>query len=149
MTELAKLFDDVDLFHGIPYADVKLLSGYFQLIDTKKNQLLFSEGEPGNAMYIILEGKVQVGKILDNKIQPLAVEGKGKVLGEMSLLDGEVRSATCTVTEAGNIAIMTQDAFARLEKDHPALALRFLKLIVRLVSRRLRMTTGRLSQLLT
>ncbi len=147
MSKLASLFDDVDLFHGMPYADVELLAGYFQLIDTQRDQYLFKEGEPGDAMYIVLEGKVQVIKSFNDKLQPVALEGKGKVLGEMALLDGEARSATCQAMDKARVAILTHETFARLEKEHPALALRFLKRIVRLVSRRLRMTTGRLSAL--
>lgn len=146
MTKLASLFDTIDLFYGMPFADVELLSGYFQVLDKKQSDVLFREGEAGDALYIVLDGKVQVSKLADGADHPVSVENAGKVLGEMALLDGEARSATCTMLKAGSVAIMTRDAFARLEKEHPAVALRFLKLVVKLVSRRLRMTTGRLAQ---
>lgn len=144
MSKLAALFDDIDLFNGMPYAEVDLLAGYCQILDTQRDQLLFQEGEPGDALYIVLEGKVQVNKMIHDKPQPVSVEGKGKVLGEMALLDGEARSATCRTLDKARVVVLTREAFARMEKEHPALALHFLKLIMRLVSRRLRMMTGKL-----
>ncbi len=62
-----------------------------------RGDVIFAEGEPGDRMYVILDGKVKLGqKSVDGRESLLAVLGPGEVFGELSLFDPGPRTATAT-----------------------------------------------------
>ena len=62
-----------------------------------RSGVIFSEGEPGDRMYVILDGKVKLGQTSpDGRESLLAVLGPGEVFGELSLFDPGPRTATAT-----------------------------------------------------
>ena len=67
-----------------------------------RGDAIFTEGEPGDRMYVILDGKVKLGQTsTDGRESLLAVLGPGEVFGELSLFDPGPRTATATaVTDA-------------------------------------------------
>jgi len=66
----------------------------------------------------------------------------GRGLGEMSMVDKEPRSATVIVVEPAVLAVLTQESFALITRDKPALAANILLKIAQLLSQRLRYTSG-------
>lgn len=72
-----------------------------------KGQDLFLEGEPGDRMFVITEGKVKLGHTAsDGRESLLAILGPGELLGELSLFDPGPRTATATaLTDATLIAL--------------------------------------------
>lgn len=67
-----------------------------------RGSVIFSEGEPGDRMYVVLEGKVKLGQTsVDGRESLLTVLGPGEIFGELSLFDPGPRTATATaVTDA-------------------------------------------------
>lgn len=62
-----------------------------------RGDVIFAEGEPGDRMYVILDGKVKLGQTsVDGRESLLAVLGPGEVFGELSLFDPGPRTATAT-----------------------------------------------------
>jgi len=62
-----------------------------------RSGIIFSEGEPGDRMYVVLDGKVKLGHTSpDGRESLLAVLGPGEVFGELSLFDPGPRTATAT-----------------------------------------------------
>ncbi len=96
--------------------------------------IIIRQGEPGDCMYEIQEGQVEVIKEKDGKEIQLAVLGKGDFFGEMAIFDREVRSAT--VRAKGEVRALTIDkrSFLRRITGDPSLAFR----IVERMSRRIR-----------
>ena len=78
----------------------------------------------------------------------LAVIRAGAAVGEMSMLDGEPRYATCTAIDAVEFAVLTRQAVAALIKDHPGVGAKLLVKITQLLAQRLRNTTQQLTRLL-
>jgi CRP/FNR family transcriptional regulator, cyclic AMP receptor protein len=101
---------------------------------------LFQEGDEGNEMYIILEGKAMISKFIPGAgEEALAILERGDFFGEMALIDGEPRSADARAY-AGPLTVLTLDqAMVReiLAMD-PHAALEFMQLLCRLVANRLR-----------
>lgn len=60
----------------------------------KDGAIVFREGDPGDGMYIVLEGRVKIFRTHDGREANLAVLGRDEFFGEMSLLDHQPRSAT-------------------------------------------------------
>ena len=103
------------------------------------NTFLFMEGEPGDQMYIIRKGLVRISKREGSHTATLAELGSGSILGEMSLLDQQPRSATAKTLEATEVVVIDQTMLANTYKSLPA----WLTSIIRMVVQRLREATAR------
>ena len=97
-------------------------------------EVIIRQGEVGNCMYVIQEGKVEVLIKEDGKEIQLAVRGEGDFIGEMAIFDRDVRSAT--IRAVGQVRILTIDKMNFLRRIHedPSLAFR----IVETMSHRIR-----------
>jgi Na+/H+ antiporter len=82
---------------------------------------LFREGEKGDSMFVIARGAVHVVKEIEGREIVLDVLGGGDILGEMSLLTGEPRTATIRAATTVTVGQIKADAFHRLMEDHPQL----------------------------
>ena len=110
---------------------------------------IIREGDGGDFMLMVLEGKVEVHK-LDrwNTPQPLAVVEAGRTLGEMSMIDGAPRFATCVALESSLVAVLDRESLARIIVEQPLLGAKILMELVLMLSQRLRTTSERLLGLL-
>ncbi|MGH8672650.1 MAG: cyclic nucleotide-binding domain-containing protein, partial [Burkholderiales bacterium] len=139
------LLSEVELFNDFDRHEIESLSNYVQAYSAQPGCVVFEEGGAGNYMCVLLSGRVEVYK--DNGTNPgvvVSTETRGRTIGEMALIDGERRSATCIVTEAATLALLTKDNFARITTERPAIAVKLLLKLSRLLSRRLRVVSGRL-----
>jgi len=111
---------------------------------------LFQYGDPGDKLFIILEGKVRISRELAGMgEEALAVLGPGEVFGEMSLLDESPRSADSRVQERCRALVITKESFDDLLFIHKDLAYEVLWNCVRILSVRLRETNEKLAFLTT
>jgi len=107
-----------------------------------EGEVLFEEGTTGRELYIIQEGDLGVYKDTSEGPVELAVIGKGGIIGEMSLLDKQPRSATIKAVSKSQVAIVNEKVFqAALEK-----APMWLTSIVKIVVSRLRDANKRVDQ---
>jgi CRP/FNR family transcriptional regulator, cyclic AMP receptor protein len=111
---------------------------------------LFQYGDPGDKLYIILEGKVRISReVAGMGEEALAVLGAGEVFGEMALLDESPRSAGALAHERCRLLVITKDAFDDLLFLHKDLAYEVLWSCVRMLATRLRETNDKLTFLST
>ena len=88
------------LFHRASKEVLDKLAAFTFHKNYKAGEVIFEEGQTGNGMFIVAEGKVEVLKNLESgNPQQLAVLGKGEVFGEMALLDELPRSASVRARE--------------------------------------------------
>ncbi len=100
-------------------------------------------------MLMIIEGRVEVMKRDRwNTRQAIAVVDAGKTLGEMSMIDGEPRFATCIADQPTMIAVLNRENLARIIVEQPMLGAKILMEFVLMLSQRLRATSTRLVGLL-
>ena len=86
------------LFHGVDPDDVKALANDFEVFVAPRATALFNEGEPGDSLYIVLAGKVQLSRRAPGGGKNLvAIYGPSDQFGELSLFDPGPRTATATV----------------------------------------------------
>jgi CRP-like cAMP-binding protein len=83
-----------------------------------------------------------------NTSQLLASVDAGRTLGEMSMIDGEPRFATCLAAEPTLIAVLDRESLARIIVEQPLLGAKILMELVLMLSQRLRATSKRLLGLL-
>ena len=120
------------------------LLGHLTLADAARTQVLFSEGERGETMNLLLEGKVKISRASnDGRENVLAVLGPGEVFGELSLFDPGPRTATATA--------LTEVAYASLDHSElrPWLANtpEAAEMLLQVLARRLRRTNSALADL--
>jgi CRP-like cAMP-binding protein len=86
----------------------------------KPNEYIFKDGDPGQTMFIIIEGKVEISKILGDHKTALAVLEKGSIFGEMAIIDREPRSATAMTLANSTLLEISREMFDdRLSKVPP------------------------------
>jgi CRP-like cAMP-binding protein len=129
----------------LSWKEIESLAKYLNVSRRAKGATIFDEGAKEAYMCIIVRGSVNVikndatqhGKVLSRI-------GKGKTFGEMVLFDGEPRSATIVSADNTILLILTSQNLDRLMKEIPALAAKLLLKLGKLLSQRLRMTSGML-----
>jgi CRP/FNR family transcriptional regulator, cyclic AMP receptor protein len=106
----------------------------------RPGQLLFREGEPGDAMYVVLEGQVMISKFIPGAgEEALAFLERGDYFGEMALIDNQPRSADAKAHEGGAVVLtLPREVVAGLLDIHKVSSLRLLKILCGLVAKRLR-----------
>lgn len=140
----AELLDETGLFEGMAWGELEVLGRHMAVHEADPGHLLFTEGEAGSGMFILVRGKIETFKDGEQGQAVIAIDGSGKAIGEMALIDGEPRSATCIVRETSLLLTLTRDGFDKLSRMHPAIGLRLAVRLAKLLSRRLRATSGRL-----
>jgi len=107
---------------------------------------IFSEGDAGDAMYIVLGGRVVISKFLTGAgIEALAVLGRGEIFGEMALIDRLPRSADAVAHEEGAVVLsVPPEVLHGLLDIEKFSSVRLLKLLCGLIARRVRATDDKL-----
>jgi CRP-like cAMP-binding protein len=147
-SDLAAILDllaGVELFDGLDGTELRALGAHLLLREFGAGDAVFREGDPGDWMGILVSGEIHVRKEADTRdTRVVAIESRRRAIGEMALVDGEPRSATCIAAMASSLLVLSRESFRRLGRERPALALEEMHRIARLISRRLRTTSGRL-----
>jgi CRP-like cAMP-binding protein len=132
-----------EFFNDLTSAELNTLAGFVELRAFRAGERVFLEGDSATWMAFVVEGKFSITKQGTSQ-QPISVtrEFKSRILGEMALLDGENRSATCTTASVAKLIVMSAAEFERMSNTVPGLALKILRDIAKLVSRRLRVASG-------
>jgi CRP/FNR family transcriptional regulator, cyclic AMP receptor protein len=134
-------------------AEADLLGASMLRVRAQPGQLLIAEGEASDWMMMLLSGTVDVGKRKvgadsddqeQGDITRLAVIKQGAVIGEMSMLDGEPRYASCRALSQVEAAVLTRAAVARLIASHPTVGAKLLVKLTQLLAQRLRNTSNQL-----
>ena len=137
LIDLAALRQNSVLFTALSDADAWELIRLSRQESAPTRHAVFQVGQPGDSLHIVLEGRVKVSLLSEEgKEAILSILGAGEVFGEMSLFDGEPRSATVTTMEPCRFMVLRRQVFLPfLEKRIHVM----LELIAE-VSRRLRAT---------
>jgi CRP-like cAMP-binding protein len=94
----------------------------------KKDNMILIEEEIGSTMFIILDGRVKISRISDDGREViLSILSEGDFFGEMSILDGQNRSANVVTLEDSKIMVIRREDFLQMLHDYPQIAINLLK----------------------
>jgi CRP-like cAMP-binding protein len=94
----------------------------------KKDNMVLIEEEVGSTMFIILAGRVKISRISDEGREViLSILIDGDFFGEMSILDGQTRSANAVTLEDTELIIIRRENFLQILHDYPQIAINLLK----------------------
>jgi serine/threonine protein phosphatase PrpC len=134
----------MQIFRYLSYKELVRVSNIAEMTEVSADQVIFSTGQPGDAMYVVLSGAVQLAKS-ETVVAELT---RGHHFGEMALVDRSVRSLTATATERTQLVVIRRKGFYEIIKREPALATKMLWSFVQVLGARLRKTTNDLSDAL-
>jgi CRP-like cAMP-binding protein len=95
--------------------------------DYRAGSVLFEEGQPGDYMYVIHAGEVEIRRTVGEIERVLAVLRPGEFLGEMAILNGRPRSATAVVRTEARLFVIEGKTFEAMLRARPEIALRIIK----------------------
>lgn len=147
--EICEMIAETQLFADSDWKYVQALASYVQCYEVSSGTVVFKEGEAGNYMCLLVKGEVEILKNdQDDTLHRIVLVTRGKTVGEMSIIDGEPRSATCVASQASILLLLTKDNYTRIIKERPGLAVHILAKLAKLVSQRLRNVSGQLVEYL-
>ena len=125
--------------------DIQRLTAFMQIYRAEATQMMIREGDVDDYMLLIIQGRVDIVKTDSHgNLQPMTTVGPGATLGEMSMIDGEPRFATCMAIEATTFAALSRDSMVQIILEEPGLGAKVLVKLVTLLSQRLRQTSSNL-----
>jgi CRP/FNR family transcriptional regulator, cyclic AMP receptor protein len=133
------------IFQGVDPEAANSLAKDLDYVEIRKGDVLFNEGEPGDSLYIVLSGKIKVGRrAADGRQNLIAVMGPSDMVGELSLFDPGPRTATATALTDSRLARLRKQSLRPWLSNRPEIAEQLLWVL----ARRLRRTNDALADLI-
>lgn len=138
---LIKLLKDIPLFSVLDKRELKTVASLMYERGFEKGEFMFETGQPGAAMFVILDGEVKiVREANDGALVELATLGKGDFLGELALLDSSPRSASALANERTKAMAIFREDLNKLLDTHPVLGGKVMKELAITIGKRLKAT---------
>jgi len=96
-------------------------------VKVESGDVIFSEGEPGDSLYVVTEGLVQIQIKTASGPLVLSKLGPGEFLGEMALINGAPRSATAVAIEPSTLLMYPAQEIEQLIAEHPSVGARIIE----------------------
>jgi CRP-like cAMP-binding protein len=139
-TDLSKRLSELkrmSLFGELTHREMKIVNGFMHERSYLKNEVIFDEGEEGQAIYIILEGKVLICHQGQGD-KPIALLESGNFFGELALLDDASRAAQARAAESCTLLTLFRGDFLNLMLSHALIASKIALQLARHLGARLR-----------
>jgi len=112
------LLKAIPLFSELSDSDLREIEKVSVRQVFKKDNMILIEEEVGSTMFIILEGRVKISRISDEGREViLSILSEGDFFGEMSILDGQTRSANVVTLEDSKIRVIRREDFLQMLHD--------------------------------
>jgi len=116
------------LFSALNDEEAASLRASMTQVKVSKGHTLFKEGDEGDRLYVVLEGKLKLGTTsIDGRENLLSILGPGEMFGELSLFDPEPRTATATAVTDAKLLALAHDQVIGLVTRHPQASLELLR----------------------
>jgi hypothetical protein len=132
------LLREIPIFAELPPEDLKLIAEIAHEEWFPLNTVIFNQGEEGNMMFVIVEGRLRVLRAMNGVEQELAQRGPGDFVGEMAIIESVARSATLRTQTDVRLLAIDGDTFKAILHERPDVSFA----VLRSVSRRLREMIG-------
>ncbi|WP_166908268.1 Crp/Fnr family transcriptional regulator [Mycobacterium sp. DL440] len=133
------------IFQGVSPDAVAALARQLEPVTFRRTEVVFSEGEPGDTLYIITAGKVKIGRrSVDGRDSLITLMGPSDMFGELAIFDPGPRTSTVTALTEVKAVVMSRSVLRSWIADRPEIA----EQLLRVLARRLRRTNDNLSDLI-
>ncbi len=127
--QLVKALASVPLFSGLSDEQLELVARHLRRRTYGEREVIVRRESPGDALYLLISGKVKVSYLDEDGEGEtiIAVLRAGEFFGELSILDGEGRSADVTALEPTDVLVLSADDFRMCMHNVPAIGITLLK----------------------
>lgn len=127
---------EVALFRDLPQPELSVLAHQVVRREYGRNELIFSQGDRGDGLYIVAEGHVRISRenVSGDEVI-ITLHEPGEYFGELALFDDEPRSASATAEERTAVLFLSRSIFREFLENHPAALFSCLQVVVRQLRR--------------
>lgn len=127
---------EAPLFDSLNEEDSRALRSDVKVVKLSRGERLFTEGDAGDRLYIILSGKIKLTKAApDGRENLLSVHGPGEMFGELSLFDPVPRTSSATAITDAQLAGLAHDALRTWLSTRPEVAMHLLQALAQRLRR--------------
>lgn len=134
----AQILSSVPLFSGLSDAQLEIIAGHLRRRSYAERDVILRRDAPGDGLFILVSGKVKVSVQQGEDETIIAVLRSGDFFGELSVIDGEVRSADVIALESTDVLVLSTADFQQCLHEVPEISVALLKQL----AGRLRRATG-------
>jgi hypothetical protein len=131
------LLREIPIFAGLSPEDLQLVANIAREEWYPQNTDIFHQGEEGNVMFVIVEGRLDVVRTVNGAEQVLAQRGPGEFVGEMAVIESAPRLATLRTQSDVRVLAIDGETFKGILRERPDVSFA----VLRNISRRLREMT--------
>jgi CRP/FNR family transcriptional regulator, cyclic AMP receptor protein len=146
--EAARLLRAPTALMQLSEAEALAVVGFMRPKRFKSGTTIIRQGETADTgfMVLVLEGEITVETLIARRVNPVTVTvlGPGSLIGEMALVDGAARSASCTASTDVICAVLTREALEALIAEQPATAAKLMTAVAQRLAERLRDSSHKL-----
>ena len=142
--EVILALKNAPLFRDVPGEGLKRLSDFVQEKNVRAGEIIFSEQDLGDEMYLVRSGKVIVQQEIAEQQTTIDKVAAGGHFGEMAIIDDQPRSTTAIAEENTSLLILHKNDFRAAVQDYPDIAFE----MFRELTRRLRQSDRRYRELM-
>lgn len=147
VARIHEIIETIQLFEDFEPDELNILARYLLCYRAPAGSEIIREGDNGDFMMLLLDGSVEiVRKDTRGLPQVIANAGPGKTLGEMSVIDGEPRFASCVALGALEFAILDRSSLSRLISEEPRIGVKLMMQMLMLLNQRLRSVSASLME---
>jgi CRP-like cAMP-binding protein len=149
MADYTELLKGVAIFQDLDEGELARVSEVCRTQDFVSGEYVFKEGEPGNRLYLVVDGEVRISRMIPGSgEEALAILKKGSLFGEMAVFDRSERSTDAISNGSCKLLSISRSDFELLLDFNRELAYKVLWSCTRLLSSRLRSTNDSLRSFL-
>lgn len=120
--------ESISIFSDLTDEEIRVLKDFLDLREYAPNEVIYTEGEKGDSLNIIIEGKVRINKrMVEGDQFCISTLKEGDVFGIMSFLDGSKHDATIVSDQKTVLMVLEREDFNNLYSSSPLIAAKVLK----------------------
>jgi CRP/FNR family cyclic AMP-dependent transcriptional regulator len=126
------------LFRTLKPLEVKFVDGLMHERRYLPEEIIFDENEEGQALYLVMAGRVEISRVHEGSRQLVSELGAGSFFGDLALLDNSPRSARARAIDACEMAVFFRDDFLALMETDAVIGYKISLALARHIGQRLR-----------
>ena len=140
----------ISIFSDLNTDELNTISTHMHVSRLEPGDTVFSEGDPGDKMYFVVDGTLDVLKSFDGQLEKkIAVQAPGGSIGEMAVIGGFTRTATVKACSDVTLLTLSRRRLMQICEEHPKIGVKILMAISRLLSNHLRETSQELLEFIS
>ncbi|HOV65049.1 MAG TPA: GGDEF domain-containing protein [Spirochaetia bacterium] len=148
MEQSYSILRSVDIFSNLTDEELSVVRSCMEERVFHSVETLFNEGDPGDELFVVLNGAVSISvRLADGEELSISEAGTGSFFGEMSIFEHAPRSATCRTKGESTLLCLKGSDFFTLIDTHPSIAVKIMYRMLQITTDRLKKTGNFLSDM--